>query len=84
MFEFESRIAGIHCIISVDSYTESRGSYSYNASSDWDYYGYSESEWTVLDRKGYKADWLARKLTSKDCDRIEGEIADNAKSVNRW
>jgi hypothetical protein len=41
-----------------------------------DYYGYTESEWEVLDRKGYKAAWLERKLSSKDESRIESEIAE--------
>jgi hypothetical protein len=30
--------------------------------SNLDYYGYTEIEYLVLDRKGYKADWLARKI----------------------
>jgi hypothetical protein len=51
------------------------GSYSYNAASDWDYYGYSDAEWEVLDRKGYKAAWLERKLTARDNDRINAEIS---------
>ena len=38
--------------------------------SDWDYYGYTECEWELLDRKGYRAKWMDYKLTEK----IEGEI----------
>jgi hypothetical protein len=74
--EIESRIAGIPCIIAVTDYESVRGSYSYNAPSDMDYYGYSEAEWVVLDRRGYKAAWLERKVTDADVSRIEDEIAE--------
>jgi hypothetical protein len=74
--EIESRVAGIPCLIGVSHFDCVRGSYSYNAASDMDYYGYSESEWDVLDRRGRPAAWLERKLTSADRDRIEQEIAE--------
>lgn len=74
--EIESRVAGIPCLIGVTHFDCVRGSYSYNAASDMDYYGYSESEWDVLDRRGRPAAWLERKLTSADRDRIEQEIAE--------
>lgn len=74
--EIETRVAGIPCIIGVTEYNSTSGSYSYNASSDMDYYGYTESEWEVCDRRGRPAPWLARKLNSKECSRIESEIAE--------
>lgn len=72
--EIESTVAGIPCIIGVTHYESVQGSYSYNAASDHDYYGYNDAEWEVLDRKGYKAAWLERKLTARDHDRINAEI----------
>jgi NADH:ubiquinone oxidoreductase subunit D len=72
--EIETRISGIPCIIGVKSFESQGGSYSYNAASDYDYYGYTEIDWEVLDRKGYKADWLARKMTSRDELMIENAI----------
>ena len=72
--EIESRVAGIPCLIGVTHYECVQGSYNYHADSDMDYYGYSEAEWEVLDRKGYKAAWLERKLTARDHDRINAEI----------
>lgn len=72
--EIETTIAGIPCLIGVTHYECVRGSYNYHAASDMDYYGYSEAEWEVLDRKGYKAAWLERKLTARDHDRINAEI----------
>ena len=74
--EIESRVAGIPCIIGVVEYFSVAGSYSQNAASDWDYHGYSESEWVVCDRRGCPAPWLERKLTDKDSSRIESEIAE--------
>ena len=74
--EIESRVAGIPCLIGVTHFDCVRGSYSYNAASDMDYYGYSESEWDVLDRRGRPAAWLERKLTDDDRRRIEQEIAE--------
>ena len=72
--KIESHIKGIPCIISVTSYHHQKGSLSYNAPSDLDYYGYIEVEFNVLDRKGYKAPWLERKLTDDEIERIEREI----------
>ena len=74
MTEIESRVAGIPCIIRVTNFESVRGSYSYNAPSDMDYYGYTESEWEVLDRNGRPAAWLERKLTDADRSRIDQEI----------
>ena len=72
--EIESRIAGIPCLIGVTHFNRVRGSYSYNAPSDMDYYGYTESEWEVLDRRGRPAAWLERKLTDRERSRIDGEV----------
>lgn len=72
--EIETRVAGIPCIIGVTHFESQKGSYSYHAASDLDYYGYTEAEWEVLDRRGRAAPWLAKKLTSSDAGRIEREI----------
>jgi hypothetical protein len=74
--EIESTVAGIPCLIGVTEFSSVRGSYSYHADSDMDYYGYTESEWVVLDRRGRPAAWLERKLTNADRSRIEQEVAD--------
>lgn len=74
--EIESRVAGIPCLIGVTDFSSVRGSYSYHADSDMDYYGYSESEWVVLDSRGRPAAWLERKLTDDDRQRIDQEIAE--------
>jgi hypothetical protein len=72
--EIESTVAGIPCLIGVTEFSSVSGSYSYNAPSDMDYYGYTESEWVVLDRRGRPAAWLERKLTDAERSRIEQEV----------
>jgi hypothetical protein len=73
--KIESTVAGIPCLIGVTYFDCVQGSYSYNAPSDVDYYGYRDAEWEVLDRRGRPAAWLERKLTDDDCERIELKIA---------
>lgn len=69
-----SNICGIPCIILIDCCAVYRGSHNSAADSELDYYGYSEIEFTILDRKGYKAAWLERKLTEDIENRIQAEI----------
>ena len=76
--DLETTIKGIPCGIVVDHYTAGR---------DWIQHTFpgagpgdceppepEEIEWRVLDRKGYPADWLADKLSTSDCQRIEREL----------
>ena len=78
MKSFVSTVAGIPCIIEVDRLfvQEPMGRM---ADSDQDCYGYSEVDFTVCDRKGRPAPWLARKLTDRDRERIEEEALESAK-----
>ena len=76
-YQFTSNVCGIPCIIRVDTYFKQSawsGS-AYNCPSDSDYYGDEEVEYSVLDRKGYPAAWLERKLTPKEHSRITEEIS---------
>ena len=72
--EIETRIAGIPCIIGVIDFTSVKG--NSRADSDWDFYGYTESDWEVCDRRGRPAPWLAKKLTSTIESDIENESAE--------
>lgn len=74
--EIEHRISGIPCLIGVVQYESTAGSFSYNAASDLDYYGYTECDWDVLDRRGRQAPWLARKVGAKETSAIEQKIHD--------
>lgn len=62
-------ISGIPCFIEVDSCVVVKGSDTWD--SNHDYLGYENIDFTVYDRKGYKANWLAKKMTDKDVARIE-------------
>lgn len=64
--EIDFSIAGIPCLIGVESYF-SQAPYSgspWNCDSDIDYYGDEEMDWIILDRKGYRAEWLEKKITA--------------------
>ena len=70
----EARIAGIPCKVGVSHFMHHAGSYSYHAASDYDYEGYTEIEFEVLDRNGRKAPWLERKMSDKDVMAVESSI----------
>ena len=74
--EIDARVAGIPCLIGVTEYSHTSGSYSYNAPSDHDYYGYTEVDFEVLDRRGRPAAWLERKLNKEERADIEYLISD--------
>ena len=67
----DTKIAGIPCTVRVDyaSVTppDPRGD------SDWDYYGYTQFDYTVCDRRGRPAPWLEKKMTRADQARIHDE-----------
>ena len=74
---FDSAVAGIPCKIEVDEYhviPPWSGRIDRCPSAD-DYYGYVECSFNVLDRRGCPAEWLEKKMTADDKDRIESEIA---------
>lgn len=54
----QTRLAGIPCQIAVTNFKRVKGSYSYNAPSDLDYYGYVDYDYEVMDRRGRPAAWL--------------------------
>jgi hypothetical protein len=68
----ESTVAGIPCSIEVDHCLVIPP--NRRADSDWDYAGYIEISFSVLDRNGRPAPWLERKLTDADTARIEMQI----------
>lgn len=75
MTSFDSFVAGIPCQVQIDYYHQ-QNPIGQSADSDWDCYGYTECDYTVLDRRGRPAPWLARKATGADDARIQSEIED--------
>ena len=73
---FDSHIAGIPCQIEVTTYRPPERKIVTCTTIDPPDPG--EVEYEVLDRKGYPAEWLARKMTREDEQRIEDECADRA------
>jgi hypothetical protein len=74
--QVEIRIQGIPALAKVTYYNKVKpwkGCIS-NCPSDMDYYGYTEIEYEVLDRKGYKAAWLEKKMTKQDEENIKIKI----------
>lgn len=43
--------------------------------SDWDYLGWEEIEWDLLDRHGRPAPWLSRRLSRQDRADIERQVS---------
>lgn len=75
--EVPYRLQGIPCLIGVIDFESVQGSYSRNAPSDLDYYGYTDCTWDVLDQRGRPAPWLERKLTDRDRDDIDQTICEH-------
>jgi hypothetical protein len=73
--EIEATVCGMPCIIGVIEYSSVAG--DSRADSDWDYNGYTDCDWEILDRKGYRANWLAKKMTVKDELAVEEAITNH-------
>ena len=56
--KIETRVAGIPCLIGVHEWPTDDG----------------EGDWTILDRRGRPAEWLAKKVGDREESRIYGEI----------
>lgn len=74
MEEIETNISGIPALVKVIHFNQVQGSYSHNAPSDYDYYGYTEMDYEICDRRGRPAPWLERKLTDQTRMQLEAQI----------
>lgn len=72
----QSTVAGIPCQIHAFDIRHQKpfNGPAHLCDSDLDFYGYFEFDFEVLDRRGRKADWLAKKLTRNDELQIEEEV----------
>lgn len=70
--DVSAHVQGIPCLVRVTHYY--RQPADSRADNPDDYYGYTELEYDVLDRKGYPAPWLERKMTEDDVQNIEEKI----------
>ena len=74
--EIKYELQGIPCLIGVIEYSRVDGSFSYNADSDLDYYGYTECDWRILDQRGRPAPWLKKKIDAKE-ESFINEVVNN-------
>ena len=74
---------GIPCLIGVLEYDYQPPSKrsAHLCDSDWDYYGYEEMDYEILDRKGYYAKWLERKINNSDRSDIETAVSEFFKEL---
>jgi len=79
--DIDTHIQGIPCGIVITHYRKQKP-LGPRADSDLDCYGYTDAEYTVLDRHGYRAEWLESKLTPDDHTRI-CELIDDYKEDQR-
>jgi hypothetical protein len=70
----EASIQGIPCLIDVITCNVTKGNYSRMAETPDEYYGSTDIEFDVYDRKGYAANWLEKKMTEDDVSNIEETI----------
>ena len=68
----QAYIRGIPCLVNPTRVCVIR-SYS-RADNPYDYYGWTEIEFEVFDRKGYPAPWLEARMTEDDRIAIEERI----------
>ena len=79
--DIDTHIQGIPCGIVITSYFRQKP-LGPRADSDVDCYGYTDAEYTVLDREGYPAPWLDRKIKEEDNERILALIDDYKEQEN--
>ena len=86
-YEFESRVAGIPCIIRVTSYSSGRPANIWGRPEDCYPEEYPEVEFQVCDRRGRPAPWLERKLDTKRWQELESRVfkeLDRASGESRY
>lgn len=72
-YRFESRIAAIACLIEVTHYVPAVEACRQGHPDDWMPGEPAELEFQVCDRQGRIANWLERKLTEGECERIAAQ-----------
>ena len=75
--DFSTTVCGIPCGVVIVDYTfvPPFNNNPRLCDSDWDYYGYEEMDWYLVNRKGYKAEWLENKMSDSDTASVKEEIS---------
>jgi hypothetical protein len=74
MIEFTTKVAGIPCICRVTNFTDVISANLDGDPDNWTPEEGGEFEYDILDKKGYKAKWLEKKLTKEDDERLYSEF----------
>ncbi len=74
-YDFESSVSGIPCKVKV-TYATPYIPESWNGPAEG-----GDFEFELLDRRGYPAKWLEKKLTPKDVERLEKEYEEYVQFV---
>jgi len=82
--DFSTTVCGIPCGVVVDTYYYRKGNYSSQAVDPSEYYGEEEIEFTLLDRKGFVANWLYAKMADNDIEQIEEEIREHHANYDQY
>ena len=75
--EIEHRVCGIPCIIGVTDYEGYTPAYNSGPPENCYPAEGGSGDFEILDRKGYRAKWLEKKLTARDEDAIQELIYDH-------
>ena len=67
--DFETTVCGIPCGVVIDSYTPGDDGNGIDCPPEIE-----EFEYTIIDRSGYRADWIEKKMNSKDESYLHDEI----------
>lgn len=80
--KFSTRIAGIPCICRVLDYSPEKPAYTFGEFGEAIPADPEEFDFELLDRKGYKAQWLENKITDDDEIRLRDEFLHHIKQMN--
>jgi len=74
--EIEHRVCGIPCIIGVTDYDGYSPAYTSGPPENCSPAEGGTGDFEILDRRGYRAKWLEKKMTAQDEDAIQELIFD--------
>ena len=78
--EIEHRVCGIPCIIGVTDYEGYTPAYTSGLPENCYPAEGGSGDFEILDRKGYRAKWLEKKLTARDEDAIQELIYEHTEN----
>lgn len=81
LFEFPTKVAGIPCLCDVVYYAPSHEAHIAGLPENCYPSEPTEFEFRLLDRRGYKAPWLERKLTDEDEERLLNEYEHTLRDI---